>query len=185
MRSVIVAGTAGVLVSVLMFACSLSAVICAAGGIVAFIVFFAIVSALESGGPQLTRNTTAKAVQDARKRLNRIRLSAIKARSNDLIQAAADLNAGYEAVFEQIEGNRDGYARVGLTLSLLKPLAEAAEECVRYRASAKFPELVEQLKQTFTEALEDLNEKAEDLTEADLKAFENRCNTVKVIAARD
>src|SRR5690606_17642033 len=92
MRSVIVAGTAGVLVSVLLYAMSQSAAIWIAGGIIAFIVVFAFASAFESGGPALTRNTTGKAVQDARKRLNRIRLGAIQARSNDLIQAAADLN---------------------------------------------------------------------------------------------
>ena len=187
MRLGLAAGFVGVLVTValnLVLTFSLAGSI--AAGIVAFMMVLVLGTMLTTQGPIEVNDTSANAVKKARKRLKDIRVYAIKAQSQDLIQAAADLNASYEDVFEQIKGRRDGYARVGLTLALLKPLVEATEECTRHRTNTtKFPEMVEQLKDAFEEARKDLDEKAEDLTDDDLEKFEIKCNTVKRIADRD
>jgi hypothetical protein len=185
MKSFIVSGLAAVLVLVAMYALSFAAAIYVASGIVAFILVFVAMSVLTSGGPAVTQGAAAEAVQDARGYLNSIRISAIEAQSDDLVQAVSELNAGFENVFELIDGHRDGYSRVGLTLALLKPLAEAAGECVRHKTSARYPEMVTELKGAFSEALDDLNENAEGLTEERVRAFKVRCKTVERIAANN
>ena len=187
MRLALAAGFLGVLVTVaLNLALSFSLAASIAAGIVSFMLVFVFGTMLTTRGPLEVNDTSANAVKKARKRLKDIRVYAVQAQSQDLIQAAAELNASYEDVFEQIKGRRDGYARVGLTLALLKPLAEATEECIRHRTNTtKFPELVKELKDAFDEARKDLDEKAEDLTDDDLKNFEVKCRTVKRIAERD
>ena len=102
----------GILIASLLGAFSYSAYVYLGGGLVAFIATFMGISTLTSGGPMLIEESSMEAVTEARSNLNTIRVSAIALKNDHLVQAAADLESEFEAVFVQISTHRNGYAQV-------------------------------------------------------------------------
>ncbi|MCB0353134.1 MAG: hypothetical protein KDD64_06395 [Bdellovibrionales bacterium] len=155
------------------------------GALGVFIVSYFVYGVITSKGPIVIESAANEAVQNARTRLNSIRISAINAKSDDMVDAASDLSAAFEEVFQLIERHRDGYSRVGLTLALLKPLVEASELCAQFKGSEQFPEMAKKFLEAKSQVITDLKENAEGLTADDVKAFEVKVKTIETVAANN